>query len=357
MEPRCRKNASRIQERSSMKSQRILIIRPDRIGDVVLTTPLIREIKKTFPNSFIGVLVNSLTEPLLHNNPNIDIIITDDPNGKDSGRSGFWKQVQFLRSQKFTVGLMPLPRERHAWMMFFAGIGKRIGVGTKLYQVLTGMKSVSRNKYIPLRHEADYVMDLGRKIGVTAKDISPELFVSPQEEGFAKNLLRCHGFDLSKPIIGINPGSNRSSPNWEIKKYIQLIEELIPRYQIFLNVGPKNSELKTHFEKFHSALLFDSDNLRELIAMCKQLHLLISSSTGTMHIAAALKVPTLSLFCPLTACSPTLWGPLGNASTVVLPPEGYCQFRCPGDPKKCSLDEVLIDHIVHHIDNAIKNNR
>ena len=60
---------------------------------------------------------------------------------------------------------MPFPRERHAWMMFLAGIPTRIGVGKKLYQMLTFTKSVSRHKYIPLRHEADYMLDLGLKIG------------------------------------------------------------------------------------------------------------------------------------------------------------------------------------------------
>jgi heptosyltransferase-2 len=56
-----------------------------------------------------------------------------------------------------------------------------------------------------------------------------------------------------------------------------------------------------------------------------------------MHICSALKVKTVSLFCPLTACSPKLWGPLGNESTVILPTEGYCQTKCPGDPKKCTF--------------------
>ena len=56
-----------------------------------------------------------------------------------------------------------------------------------------------------------------------------------------------------------------------------------------------------------------------------------------MHIAAALNIKTISLFCPLTACSPKLWGPLGNISEIVLPQENYCTTVCPGDPKKCDF--------------------
>jgi heptosyltransferase-2 len=56
-----------------------------------------------------------------------------------------------------------------------------------------------------------------------------------------------------------------------------------------------------------------------------------------MHIAAALKIKTLSIFCPLTACSPDLWGPLGNNSRIILPEKNYCEVVCPGDPKKCTF--------------------
>jgi len=338
-----------------MKPRRILIIRPDRIGDVVLTTPLIRAVKKSFPHSFVGVMVNSVSGVLLQNNPNIDVLITDDPLGKDSGKSGFWNQVNTVRKMNFDTGLMPLPRERHAWMMLLAGIKKRIGVGGKIYQIITGTRTVSRNKYIPLRHEADYVMDLGRKIGVIDNDISPELFVSDKEREQAKQLLFNAGFDLSKPIIGINPSSNKSVPNWTPVRYVELINALPDNYQYFINIGVHNEELEKHFLQFKSKhLVYSGDDLRELIALCSFCSVLVSSSTGTQHIAAALKVPTVTMFCPLTACSPKLWGSLGNRSEAILPPVGYCQDRCPGNPKICPLDEITVEAVTGQIKNVIK---
>ncbi len=77
------------------------------------------------------------------------------------------------------------------------------------------------------------------------------------------------------------------------------------------------------------------NTLRNSIINLAALDVLISNSTGPMHICAALKIPTLSLFCPLTACSPKLWGPIGNKSEIVLPTETYCSTQCPVDPKKC----------------------
>jgi ADP-heptose:LPS heptosyltransferase len=338
-----------------MKPRRILIIRPDRIGDVVLTTPLIRAVKESFPDSYVGVMVNSVSGVLLRNNPHIDILITDDPATTDSGKSGFWKQVKKLRALNFDTGLMPLPRERHAWMMFLAGIQRRIGVGGKLYQIITGTKTVSRNKYIPLRHEADYVMDLGRKIGILNDDITPELFLTDTERTQAQQILVKAGFDLKKPIIGINPSSNKSVPNWEPLRYAELIKSFPSDYQCFINIGIKNEELEKHFEQFKQKhLVYSGSDLRELIALCSYCSMLVSSSTGTQHIAAALKVPTVTLFCPLTACSPKLWGSLGNRSESILPPHGYCQGRCPGDPKICPLAEIEIQSVAERIFTVIK---
>ena len=141
--------------------KRILLVRTDRVGDVVFITPMIRELRKAFPDAFIAALTQPHTKNIMLNNPRLDVMITDDLR-----KETFWDVVKELRKYKFTHGLMMLPTERAAYQMFFAGIKNRIGVGHKLYEVITFMKSVSRNNYTPLRHEADYCMDLARKIGV-----------------------------------------------------------------------------------------------------------------------------------------------------------------------------------------------
>lgn len=337
-----------------MNPRRILIIRPDRIGDVILTTPLIKAVKLSFPDSYVGVMVGTSTVPLVKENPYIDAIITDDPLGKDAGRSGFWRQVGTLRRYDFDTGLMPLPRERHAWMMLLAGIKTRIGVGGKIYQILTGTKSVSRNKYIPLRHEADYVMDLGRKIGVTQDALVPEIFLTSDERENAKQIFLRHGFDLMKPIVGINPSSNKSVPNWTVDRYVEVCSLLSSRFPMFINIGINDPDMEEKFAPFKKKhIVYSGNDLRELAALCSYLSVLFSSSTGTQHIAAALQVPTVTMFCPLPACSFKLWGSLGNTSQVIEPPEGYCQGRCPGNPKICPFDEISVDSAVEQIEKII----
>lgn len=337
-----------------MTPRRILIIRPDRIGDVVLTTPLIRAVKRSFPNAFVGVMVNSVSGRLLTQDPHIDVLITDDPQGRDGGSDGFWRQVRSLRHHRFDTGLMPLPRERHAWMMFLAGIRKRVGVGTKPYQILTGTQTVSRNKYIPLRHEADYVMDLGRRIGVTDDDLTTALYLTEEERTNAADLLRSHGFSLDRPIIGINPSSNKSVPNWTVEQYGRLCERLSKTHQLFINIGINDPVMERQFAPFYEQhMVYSGPDLRELMALTSHLSVLVSSSTGTQHIAAALKVPTVTMFCPLTACSYKLWGSIGNQNAVVEPPDGFCQGRCPVDPKQCTFDEISVETIVARTESLL----
>lgn len=312
------------------KQKRILISRPDRVGDVVLSTPIPRELKKTFPKSFVAVLVRSYTKDIFLNNPFVDEVIIADEFLTGS-KKNFIKWVREIRKFKFTHALMLLPNERINYLLFFAGIRTRVGVGHKLFQLITGVKSVSRNKYIPLRHEADYCMDLARKIGVKNADITPKIYLSDEEkEKLAEKRKSLIG--EKKYLIGIHSTSGNSAPNWTPDYYADLIKLLIPNNELqIVCTDQKVSEiiLNTAGVKIHEEIL----SIRKF----GMFDLLVSASTGPMHVCAALGIKTVSIFCPLTACSPKLWGPLGNESIVVLPEENYCQTKCPGDPKVCTF--------------------
>ena len=312
------------------KQKRILIVRPDRIGDVVLSTPLPREIKKSFPGSFVAVLVRKYTQDIYLNNPHIDrILLLDDTD------NAFFAKVREIRKFNFTHSLTLLPTERLNYLLFFAGIPYRVGVGHKLYQFLTFTRYVDRKKYIPLRHEADYCMDLARKIGVQSDNLATEIFLTDEEKQKVLNT-RNKLLNGKKLLIGIHSTSGNSSANWRPSEYRNLIEILGKNPELSITVTDnKVPEELTGIDnvKYPNAGL----SLRESLINFGALDILVSASTGPMHLAAALKVKTVSIFCPMTACSPKLWGPLGNESKIILPEESYCSTVCPGDPKKCTF--------------------
>jgi len=316
------------------KNLRILVARIDRIGDVVLSTPIPREIKKAYPDSFVSVLVRKYTRDIYLHNPYVDEIILYDGEYNKTQKT-FWQLVKEIRKFKFTHAFMLLPEERLNWILFFSGIPTRIGVGHKLYQFLSFSKYVDRKKYIPLRHEADYCLDMIRKIGIQPKSMEPEIFLSGEEIKKRDALKKKFAPD-GEIIIGINSTSGKSSPNLTIEEYRKLIvrlsEEKNTRVVITDNNPP--DEIKNISNALYPNIGLP---LRESIINFSTLDVLVSASTGPMHICAALKVSTISMFCPLPACSPKLWGPLGNKSEIILPEENYCLTVCRGDPHICDF--------------------
>jgi lipopolysaccharide heptosyltransferase II len=318
--------------------KRILVVRPDRIGDVVLVTPLIRSLRESFPDAYIGAMVRSATRAVLEGNPRLDAIITDDYDGVDKGVGVFWRKAAEIRRHAFDTGLLVFPTQRSAYLLFAAGIPRRIGVGHILYEVLTFMQSIGSRKFVPLRHEADYALDFARKLQATRLLLEPEIFLSGEEKQWAPSELKRLG--ARHPIILLHPQSGRSAPNWKIERYCELADALLQEGFSVIVTGsaedvPRNLPLAAKKGIIDCTGRY---SLRELICLISAIDLCISSSTGPMHIAAALGIQTISMFCPLPACSPTLWGPLGSSSEVLVAPDNYCSKICPGDPHICDFE-------------------
>lgn len=344
--------------RTELKRQRrILIVRQDRVGDVVVTTAIPREIKKQWPDSYIAVLVSFYTKDIYLNNPYVDeIIINEDLQWK--GAREFFSRVSFIRRFKFTHALMLLPSESINYLLFLSGIRHRYGVGYKFYQFITFVKGISRHKYIPLRHEADYCMDLARAIGIKSSNIITEIYLSGEEREKVRNIRKYFTED-GKIAAGIHSTSGKSSPNISVSSYLRIIKELQKTGLYKIIITDNNvPELLQNLE----GVDYPNRNsgLRDSILNLAALDFLVSASTGPMHIAAALRVNTISMFCTLTACSPILWGPLGNDSIIITPDDNYCGNKCSGDPKSCMFENeggIEIQKIIDSINLVSKKIR
>jgi heptosyltransferase-2 len=325
--------------------KRILIVRTDRVGDVVMITPMVREIKKTFPDSFIATLTQPQTSKILLNNPHIDKILIDDLK-----KETFWVVIKELRKYKFTDGLLVMPNKRAAYQIFLAGIRRRIGVGHKLYEVLTLMKSVSRNNYIPLRHEADYSMDLARKIGVNSNNLIPEIFLTKSEVKWGKELLKGHNVIEDNFKIIIHTGSGKSAPNWSEDKYLKLISTVLKKQnrkslKILLTAKEVSSGFLDKINNLKTKKIInisDSvDDMRNLIKVISNVNLLIASSTGPIHLAAALGIKTIGLHCNRPMSCAKRWGALGNNANNVEVSKEYCDKHCSEDKENCDIENGI----------------
>jgi len=342
--------------------RRILVVRTDRIGDVVLATPLVRALRRTFPDAYLAALVRPYARDVLLHNPHLDVVLTDDPAGADAGWRGFRRKAVELRRHRFDIALLLMPTERAAWLLFWAGIPRRIGVGRKFYEVATGMGSVSRNKYVPLRHEADYCLDLGRAIGVRAddleRDLATEVFLDERERAAAKIDLAKSGVHQRAMVVVLHPYGGGSAPNWAPERWVELARLLLARTRGDLRLVVTGEQRTPAFPA--DERLIDRRGARSLRALMADLacaHLVVAPSTGPLHLAAALGVPTIGLYCPLPACSPQLWGPRGNDWRIMLPPAGCCPGRCPRDPKQCRFEEIGVAEVAGVVLDAVERAR
>lgn len=308
-------------------------MRPDRLGDVILSTALPREIKKSFPNSFVVMLVRNYAKEILCNNPFIDEIISiDDESGSTFSAIHLIKEIRKL---DFTHSFSLLPTERVNWILFFAGVRMRIGVGNKFYQFITNTKSVYRRGLNPLRHEADYCADFLRKVAIEVTGYNSEIFVDETSreyyQDYKNNLL-----NGKKYLVAVHSTYGGSTPNWKPEYYKLLIDKLLATKQVAVTLT--DFQIPGELKNIDGVNYPDVSTQKKLVGLISVCDLLISSSTGPSHVAGAIGTPTLTLFCPLPACSPTLWRPTGNQAQLIQPELSYCSLFCKNDPKNCHFE-------------------
>jgi len=329
----------------SSKQKRILIVRTDRVGDTTYITPAIRELRKAFPDSFIATLTQPHTSKIFINNPHLDLILTDDLK-----KENFWKVVRELRRHKFTHALMMFPTERAAYQLFFAGIPYRVGVGHILYEVITFMKSVSRNNYNPLRHEADYCMDLARKIGVVTDNIKLEIFLSDEEKTEAIDFLKKNGITTNDKKIFIHTGTLGSGPNWSEAKYFSLTKKLLTllpdeNYKFIFTAREMTDSFIDELKSLSNQKIFiikdEIDDLRMMIKVISQADVFLAASTGPLHLADALGVKCIGIFCRRKVSSAKHHGVLNDVSINLEVSEENCGKFCSADQNTCGIENGL----------------
>lgn len=310
---------------------KILISRTDGIGDLLLTTPLIKEIKSKYPTAKITVLVSQYADELLSYNPYVDGTIIYDKAQPEL-------LLSKLKTEKFDTVIAVYPRLELAWYFFKTGIPQRYGTASRWYSFLYNNKvRMSRKK--SEKSEADYnIMTAGKLLdNVTAG--KEYYFITEKEKQDGLEYIKQKGIGLG--FIIIHPGSKGSAWNLSEMAYSKLADELLANgYYILLTGGKTEKDLlnriKNNMSQTNNVFIMNEDlTMRQFAGVIAQAEVLISSSTGPMHIAAALGVKTLSFFPPdiISAMKPKRWACLGNKQ-VIIQPEG-------NKPKHTDMD--LID--------------
>ncbi|MCU0332268.1 MAG: glycosyltransferase family 9 protein [Ignavibacteriaceae bacterium] len=299
-----------------------MIVRTDRIGDVVLSLPMAWLVKKKYPDCKVAYFIRNYTASLIDGNPFIDeVIIADEADGKIL----FGKNLIKIKSKNFDTSVVVNPTMKISLMMFLAGIKNRIGTGYRWYAFLFNKKVFEHRKHGE-KHELEYNINLLKKIDVGIQDFSNEIKFHMQidEVSSAKinSILDEKGFESGNKIVIIHPGSGGSSVDLPKEKLIELTRMISNLNNVTIIITGSKSEFAEckEFEISKSVInLAGQLDLSLLKALINKADLFISNSTGPMHIAAALGVHVIGFFPKILSCSQKRWGPYTEKKSIFIP--------------------------------------
>ena len=333
--------------------ENILIVRTDRIGDVVLSLPLAKIIKKKFPDAKITFLLKNYTKDLASNHPYIDnLLLLEEENGNVQ----FKENIKNIKKHKFDTCVVVYPTFKISLILFFAGIKHRIGTGYRWYSFLFNKKFFEHRKYGE-KHELEYNLNLLKILGIDniepEKDISFDIQIDEKSEQKVNDLLQKNGFNPNIPTVIIHPGSGGSAIDLPIPKFRDLAENLARELNLNLLITGSERE-KPICEKVkgdsESIDLSGKFNLSELIALINKADILIANSTGPIHIAGALGKYVIGFYPLIPALSPKRWGPY-TKKKIIFTPDLDCE-NCTR--KKCEELDCMNTIEVKDVVNAVK---
>lgn len=205
----------------------------------------------------------------------------------------------------------------------------------------------------------EYNLDMLAPLGISCEGLVPRIFLSAEEKGSSRGTLEDLNVNPQDTKIVIHPGSGHSCLNYPLEKLALLADKLIEGLSAKIVLTGTEKELDISEKLKRSMInqpidLTGKTDLRSLCALLKGSDLLISSSTGPMHVAAALGTPVVALFSPLFVASPKRWGPYGEGHEVILPPVKTC-YKC--EPEKCSyfncMGMIEPDEIMSRVGNIL----
>jgi len=334
---------------------KILVISMAGIGDTLIATPLIHELRENYPAAVIDVLAMwAGSKDLLEKNPHVNRVFQ-----KNLLKCSKLEALRFLwslRRERYQLSINTHPQSRIHYRIaaFIAGAEVRISHEYECFTWLDRWLVTGRLPQDYTRHSIENNSDILTLIGAKRKlpEAAMEFYLTPAEEVFAKDFFRKHKLTGQK-ILGIHVGSggtkNLPLKRWPVKNYAGLVRRLNlerPDISILLFGGPEEA-------KDHAVVLAQASheltreaktgNLRETAALMKYCTAFLSVDTALMHIGAAVKVPN-QIVIEAPTLNVTNW-PYGNKFTLVKNPavngRGLDFYRYDGGDIKGTREELL----------------
>lgn len=328
---------------------------PNWLGDVVMATPILIDLRKRYPKASITAMCKAPLCEILKEDASIDELFCfkrpeNDFLRRELRRSIIGKIVQ----GKYDLGILLTNSFSSAWWFWQGKVKRRIGFKGNLRNWLLTDAVEFPSK---IEHQVETYKRLLEPLGGAESDTKPKLYVTEKEVAEAKELLHQRGFEGKGKLLGMNPGAAYGPAKcWPAERFKELAKLLLQRKDVWLvffgdsSAGELIKEICRELPE-RAMNLAGVTSLRELACLIKSLDLLVTNDSGPMHIAAAFDVPMVAFF---GSTDEQKTGPYGQ-SEAVLNKKVSCSpcFKrvCPID-FRC-MKEIGVDEVFRRIEKLI----
>jgi heptosyltransferase-2 len=327
--------------------ENILVRMPNWIGDFVMATPVLTDLRKAFPRASITAMCKRPLCDLLKEDKEIDELFCYAKPANDFVRREQRDIIAKITAGKYDVGVLLTNSFSSAWWFWQGGVKKRIGYGVHFRRwLLTDPLKFPQTK----EHLVTSYKRILKPLGVALSETAPRLFVLEKEVEQSKELLYQRGYLRGKKWIGINPGAAYGSAKcWPPERYRALAMRLLletDAYVVFFGGAETASLVKKISQGLPEKVidLAGVTNLRELACLIKDCSVLVTNDSGPMHVAAAFDTPIVALF---GSTDDEVTGPFGKNESVINK-----HVKCsPCFKRVCPIDfpcmtEIGVDEVV-----------
>ncbi len=319
------------------------------MGDVILTTPLLGTLRKTFPDAYIGYLTEAPFAELLRNHPHVDQIFTSGRG--DNLATG--KLVRALHRTRWDVAIDLFGNPRSALLLFLSGARMRIGGDFRGRKWLYTHRISDDGQR---RSAIDYHLRYLTPLGIISNNRTTHIELSTAEVSEARAYLTRSGYDPDQPIIGLHPGATWPAKRWFPERFAALADRLMDAgLQVLFTMGPGEEPLLDGIlqrtqHTFARPQLFE---LRALAALVQKMAVFVSNDCGPMHLAPAVGTRTVGIFGP---GEPDIWFPYDEAAGHRLVYHTVDCSHCHRDfcDKMDCMSAITVDHVFAKVLSTLK---
>ncbi|MBS0615622.1 MAG: lipopolysaccharide heptosyltransferase II [Verrucomicrobia bacterium] len=285
-----------------LKPQKIIVRMPNWIGDLVMATPILADLRKAYPGSHITAMCRSPICELLKEDPHIDELFCFSKVGTFTRRNERRDIIEKLRRGHHDLGILLTHSFSSAWLFWQGRVKRRLGYkGNGRLCFVTDRLPLPKN--IEEQHLVVTYKMLLEPLGISVSSTLPKLYLSDKEIEEAQALLRQLGVEPGKKLVGINPGATYGSAKcWLPERFREVTQRLIEKdkdlFVVYFGDQACTSLVKEICQGMPPRVinLAGLTSLRELAALIKLCDVLLTNDSGPMHIAAALGTPLVALF-------------------------------------------------------------